>query len=168
MKEENIKLNKNTVRGFAGGLLIGLLITIVYVGVVVMPNANLEGIEQSLGVRPVPEIIPTVSAQSLDEFAQCLTEKDVVMYGAHWCPWCERQEQLFGFNKNGPLNSFEYIEYIECAEGAPSDWPYPVDKAKCGTEQITGYPTWKYNGETRSGLQELSSLASWTGCALSE
>jgi len=30
-----------------------------------------------------------------DEFAQCLTDKGVKMYGAYWCPHCQAQKALF-------------------------------------------------------------------------
>ena len=32
----------------------------------------------------------------IDTFAKCLASKDVVVYGAYWCPHCQNQKKLFG------------------------------------------------------------------------
>src|ERR1700676_5160220 len=42
-----------------------------------------------------------------DAFAQCLTTKQVKMYGLYWCTHCAEQERMFG-------SSFKYVTYIEC------------------------------------------------------
>ncbi len=82
-----------------------------------------------------------------DEFAQCLTERGAVMYGAEWCRYCKRQKEMFG-------SSFEFINYVEC----------PEDQQICDQEGVKGYPTWIINGEVYRGLQDFSTLATATGC----
>lgn len=90
-----------------------------------------------------------------DSFAQCLTEKNVKMYGAWWCPHCQNQKKLFG-------KSFDFIEYIECS--------VPGSQAMnelCKQAGIQGYPTWEFgDGNRMSGEQSLQTLAEKTGCTL--
>jgi len=45
-------------------------------------------------------------ALALDSFAQCLAQKEVTMYGADWCPHCQKQKQLFG-------KSAKYLPYVD-------------------------------------------------------
>jgi hypothetical protein len=90
-----------------------------------------------------------------DEFAKCLTEAGVKMYGAYWCSHCQNQKDMFG-------NSWNYINYIECSlpnRGGQTSF--------CTQAGIGGYPTW----ETQSGerfARELTfeQLSQLSGCAL--
>jgi glutaredoxin len=84
-----------------------------------------------------------------DSFAKCLTENGLKMYGTEWCGYCKQQKELFG-------SSFEYIDYTDC----------DVDSATCSAEGVGGYPTWKINGESYPGVQQLARLAQLTGCEL--
>lgn len=86
------------------------------------------------------------------ELAQCLTDKGAKMYGAFWCGACAEQKKLFG-------NTFKYIEYIEC--DARGDDPQPE---LCQIEGISGYPTWKINGQTLTGVRSFEQLAGVAGC----
>ncbi|MBI4140828.1 hypothetical protein HY485_03240 [Candidatus Woesearchaeota archaeon] len=84
----------------------------------------------------------------------CLSEKNVVMYGTYWCPHCKEQKALFG-------ESFERIKYIECAE---KDNPRQ-QTAECKIAGIKQYPTWiKDTGDRITGTQSLESLKEWAGC----
>jgi hypothetical protein len=89
-----------------------------------------------------------------DQLAECLTEKGAVMYGAYWCSNCERQKLDFG-------SSFQYINYVECAEGDPEGKAQPQ---VCEEKGITGYPTWIADGQKLVGRQPLNKLAELTGC----
>jgi len=86
-----------------------------------------------------------------DTFAQCLTEKDVTMYGTDWCSHCKNQKKMFG-------KSFKYVNYVDC------DW----NKDECLKAGVSGYPTWKINGTNYPGEQPLYRLASLSGCDLIE
>jgi hypothetical protein len=86
------------------------------------------------------------------ELAQCLTDKDVKMYGAFWCGACENQKKLFG-------SAFKEINYIECDERGENAQP-----EVCDLEGITSYPTWSINGQKNSGVKSLKSLATAAGC----
>ncbi len=89
-----------------------------------------------------------------DTFAQCLTEKGVVMYGAYWCPHCANQKKLFG-------SSFKYVTYVECDPGGKNPQP-----DLCQQKGVTSYPTWEINGEVESGEIPLPVLAEKSGCTL--
>jgi hypothetical protein len=91
-----------------------------------------------------------------DEFAQCLTDNGVKMYGTWWCSHCQNQKELFG-------NSFEKINYIECSNKAREI------KQECKDAGVEGFPTWQFvDGSLASGEQSLESLAEKSGCALPE
>lgn len=100
-------------------------------------------------------VTTTTTVANLDAFAKCLTEKDVKMYGAYWCPHCENNKKAFG-------DSWQYVTYVECAvEGQPQ-----VQTAACTVAGIEGYPTWIVDGEKYPGEQTLQNLAKLTGCTL--
>lgn len=83
-----------------------------------------------------------------DALAQCLKNKNVVMYGAAWCPHCQNQRAAFG-------QSFQFVPYVEC----------PDNVSLCQTKGIEGYPTWIFpDGSRLVGEQQLDILASHAGC----
>lgn len=89
-----------------------------------------------------------------DDFAQCLSNAGVTMYGAWWCPHCEIQKDLFG-------NAFDNVTYIECSTAARTM------NQTCKDAGIEGYPTWEFSdGSRASGEQTLETLAEKSGCAL--
>ena len=89
-----------------------------------------------------------------NEFAQCLTDSSVTMYGAWWCSHCESQKDLFG-------SSFGNVNYVECSNASRG-----MNKT-CKDAGITGYPTWEFADGTRvGGEQSFSELASQSGCEL--
>lgn len=86
----------------------------------------------------------------LDDFAKCLTEKKVIMYGAVWCPHCQAQKKLFS-------DSFRYVSYVEC----------PDNPQKCMDAKVTGYPTWiASNGQRLEGESDLTAIAKLSDCDL--
>lgn len=92
-----------------------------------------------------------------DEFAKCLTENGVKMYGAYWCPHCKNQEELFG-------SSWKYVDYVECS------LPNKAGQTqRCRSERINGYPTWEFQGGERvEGELSLQQLSEKSGCSLGE
>lgn len=89
-----------------------------------------------------------------DDFAKCLTEKNVKEYGAFWCPKCAEQKKIFG-------KSFQYVTYIECDARGSNAQP-----ELCQKEGITGYPTWKINNTFYPGVRSLEELSEKSGCNL--
>ncbi len=96
----------------------------------------------------------TNTGKNYDVFAQCLTDKGAVMYGAAWCTHCKEQKEILG-------DSFKYIKYVEC----------PDNTKICLDKGIEGYPTWLFGTSTKkvegfdknTTMQELSDA---TGCVL--
>ena len=89
-----------------------------------------------------------------DEFAQCLNDSRVTMFGAFWCPHCQQQKEAFG-------NSFKLINYVECSNSDRSQ------NTLCDSENIDGYPTWEFaDGTRRGGFIPLETLADLSGCSL--
>ncbi|HBD25097.1 MAG: hypothetical protein A2566_02320 [Candidatus Zambryskibacteria bacterium RIFOXYD1_FULL_40_13] len=92
-----------------------------------------------------------------DGFAQCLTERGAIFYGAFWCPHCQDQKAEFS-------RSVKYVPYVECST--------PDGKSQlqvCKDAGIVTYPTWQFNASTTDrilGKVEMSTLAEKTGCAL--
>lgn len=86
---------------------------------------------------------------SLDSFAICLKEKGLTMYGAKWCPHCQREKKAFG-------DSFKYIPYVEC----------PDQPKICLDLKVDSYPTWIFpDGRRLVGEQGLGNLSKMSGCS---
>jgi glutaredoxin len=86
----------------------------------------------------------------LDDFAKCLTGKNVTMYGAAWCSHCQNTKRTFG-------SSFQYINYVEC----------PQNAQLCLDKGVNGYPTWILGDGTKlEGEQSLTDLSEKTSCQL--
>lgn len=85
-----------------------------------------------------------------DDFAQCLTDNSVTMYGAEWCHFCKQQKQLFG-------KSFQFVTYVEC----------PQNQQLCDEKGVEGYPTWiTKDNQLYYGVQSREFLSSISGCTL--
>ena len=95
-------------------------------------------------------IQPKNSNKNYDEFAKCLAQKKITMYGAKWCSHCLDEKKAFG-------NSFQYVPYVECSD----------DPQKCIDMNITGTPTWIFSNEKRFvGKQGLEKLSAESDCPL--
>jgi hypothetical protein len=93
---------------------------------------------------------PKQNDLGLDDFAKCLADKNLVMYGAYWCSHCQAQKKLFG-------TSVQYLKYIECTQ----------ETKLCTEKEITGYPTWiAADGQRYEGEQSLQKLSEITSCPL--
>ena len=79
----------------------------------------------------------------LDNFAQCLTEKGAVMYGASWCQYTNGQKAMFG-------NSMKFIDYRDFTKN----------------KEVKITPTWFIGGKKYENAQSLDKLASITGCVI--
>ena len=90
-----------------------------------------------------------------DNFASCLTENDVKMYGAYWCPHCANQKDMFG-------TSFDYVNYVECS------LPNRAGTTQiCQDEGIKIYPTWEFaDGSRTEGVMALEKLSRLSGCSM--
>lgn len=84
-----------------------------------------------------------------DEFATCLSENGAIFYGTEWCGFCQQQKAMFG-------KSMKNINFIDCDQ----------NRNLCMSEGITGYPTWKINGQLYPGLQSIDKLSDLSGCEI--
>jgi hypothetical protein len=98
-----------------------------------------------------------IAAAELDKkaFADCISASGAKYYAAHWCPYCKKQNQMFG-------RDWVFLPYIECSAKTGR-----TQLARCS--HISGYPTWIFPevGE-RSGVQSFGELERYTGCRLAE
>ena len=85
--------------------------------------------------------------QNLDEFAECLTDKWVVVYTMTTCGYCQKQKAMFG-------NSWEKIQEINCSETPNECWG------------IQGVPARNIDGEFVYWLQSFEKLAELSNCEL--
>ena len=54
-------------------------------------NATADAVEQN------SEQVTTINSEGGEvSLAQCLTEKEVIMYGTEWCSHCKNQKAMFG------------------------------------------------------------------------
>jgi len=97
-----------------------------------------------------PEITTSCSPQKV-KFAKFLSENNIKMYSAYWCPHCHDQKQLFG------KKAVKELTIIECAQDG-KDNKYKL----CREKQIDGFPSWEIKGEIYSGVKDLNDLAIMT------
>ncbi|MBS3072976.1 C2H2-type zinc finger protein [Candidatus Pacearchaeota archaeon] len=126
-------VNKKKMRNWAVFIVIILVIV---------------GVAYFLAFKPV-------TPGKYDDFAQCLTDNNVTMYGAWWCNHCQDQKDLFG-------DSWQYVNYIECST-PDGNAQLPV----CTNAGIGGYPTWELsNGSRIDRVLTLKYLSQITNCTL--
>ena len=91
----------------------------------------------------------------LNAFAQCLSARQIKMYGAYWCPHCADQKEVFG-------SAFQYVAYVECGiKGSRAEAP------ECLQAGVKRFPTWQFaDGEPKEGMMQLKALSEKTGCSL--
>ncbi len=90
-----------------------------------------------------------------DAFANCLTEKQIKMYGLYWCTHCAEQKEMFG-------ESFKHVTYVECGIKGSKD-----EEPVCKEAGIKNFPTWQFpDGSRKEGTQPLQLLSEQTGCSL--
>lgn len=84
----------------------------------------------------------------MEEFAICLSQNELTMYGTDTCPYCQQQKAMFG-------DAFKYVDYRNCE----------INPEVCEEMSIEGYPTWIKGEQRLSGVQEISTLGDVAGCA---
>jgi len=90
-----------------------------------------------------------------DEFAKCLSTKQVKMYGLYWCPHCIEQKEKFG-------KAFQYVPYVECAiKGSRELTP------ECKAAGVKLFPSWQFGTNPPvEGIFPMQELSDKTGCSL--
>ena len=82
-----------------------------------------------------------------NEFAQCLTDKGVIVYGNDFCQYTAKQLNFFGKSK-------KYLNYVKCIE----------NKELCDSKGVDTTPTWEINGKMYEQVQSLERLKELSGC----
>jgi len=117
-------------------------LTLAMLGLVILPVI----IWAKLSFRPE-------TAGEYDSLAKCLTEKNVVMYGAYNCSHCQAQKRAFG-------DSWQYVTYVECSIVGLSE-----QAQACIDAGVNVYPTWIFgNGEKLESEVNLKQLAIKSEC----
>lgn len=93
-------------------------------------------------------LVKPATAQTAASLAYHLKQAGAKMYGAFWCPMCQRQIQVFG-------DAFSQVPHIECYPNGGNGALNP----QCEKAGIQGYPTWVINGRTYRGLKSIEQLA---------
>lgn len=96
-----------------------------------------------IGFFVVSAIINNAKPGYYDDFARCLSEKGMVIYGAEWCTYTAAQKQMFG-------KSFEFINYQDYTT----------------VSGISTTPTWEFENERYPRVQTFEKLSELTDCEL--
>ena len=82
-----------------------------------------------------------------DDFAKCLNDNGVVVYGNDYCSYTNQQLNFFGKSK-------QYLNYVKC-----------VDNEKlCNDKGVDITPTWEINGKMYEQVQSFEALSSLSDC----
>ena len=124
-------------------LKLGIIFAIIIIAVI-----SLVFVQRTTKARAEPSVF--------DDFAKCLTDNGVKMYGAFWCPHCNNQKEMFG-------NSWKFVNYIECS------LPSRAQNDLCKNAGIQAYPTWEFSDGNRIERElTFESLSKNSNCKLPE
>ena len=133
------------------GFIIAL--TVLIGGLIWSNNVDpSNAIDVSNNTEKIAPAITTSSSYQKVNFAKFLTENNIKMYSAYWCPHCHDQKQLFG------KKAAKELTIIECAQDGKDN-----QHKLCKEKEIEGFPSWEINGEIYSGVKNLNDLAIMTG-----
>ncbi len=133
------------------GFIIAL--TVLIGGLIWSNNVDpSNAIDISNNPEKVSPAITTSSSPQKVKFAKFLSDNNIKMYSAYWCPHCHDQKQLFG------KEAVKELTIVECAQDG-KDNQYKL----CREKQIEGFPSWEINGEIYSGVKNLNDLAIISG-----
>ena len=93
-------------------------------------------------------------APDLVQFAKDLAAEGVIYYGAHWCPACTEQKELFADGKDN-------LPFVEVTNSDRTLNQIGIN------ENITQFPTWVFpDGSRLVGVQTLETLSQESGVAI--
>lgn len=132
--------------------LIAIFSVILISGAIFLANlVNNEGGLASL----TDSYNPAEVGDEMVELVDCLAEEGLVIYGARWCPACNRLIEPFG--------GYEIVDpiYVECSESHGTK----QEVERCHRETKTEYvPEIQINGELYEGSNFPQDFARELGC----
>ncbi len=110
-------------------------------------------------IVPIPDSevasIEEEKALVLEDFAKCLAEKEIKLYGTAWDGHTYAQKELFGPAK-------KHLIYIECISEEGGEL-----SQECHRADIKGFPLWEFpENNTILGKTSLEALSEISGCPL--
>jgi len=96
--------------------------------------------------EPTPELIAEEEITP-DSLANCLREKNAILYTSSDCDNSMKQEGFFG-------DSVIVLNLVDCE----------IESERCKAESISKYPTWVFNNIKYVGVQTLAELAELSEC----
>ena len=84
---------------------------------------------------------------STTALAEHLTQTGAKMYGTYWCPYCNKQEEMFG-------SAIQKVQVIECDPKGDDAKPQ-----ECAKANVSSFPTWEIKGKLYRGMRSLEELA---------
>ncbi len=87
------------------------------------------------------------AAHTIEDFAKCLKDSGIIMYGVDTCDFCAQQKRRFGA-------AFDHIEYVNCQ----------FNQEFCTENGITNFPSWKIGDTVKVGVLSFSELETLTNC----
>ncbi len=134
---------------------IAVIVVLAGLGIVFLSSNKID--EDKVADTTENGSVAGVSTQDDSEIdkealAKYMSEKGAVMFGSEYCGHCSAQKEDFG-------DSFEYIDYVECGESTNPN--YNLDE--CNANELSGVPTWIYQGKQYPGHQSLQKLAEIVG-----
>jgi hypothetical protein len=133
-------------------LIIGLIGLFIAWAVIYL---NLKNIESQLlaAIVQIEKLSQRSESSSLENFAQCLTQKGIKLYGSSRDAYTQEQKAMFG-------RAVNYLPYIECIEPESKELLF-----ECQVKDIKTFPTWEFtNKERKSGILSLEELKELSGC----
>lgn len=97
-------------------------------------------------IKSTPPAPPATTA-----LAEHLTNTGAKLYGTYWCPYCNKQEELF-------KDAIKKVQVVECDPKGENAQPQ-----LCNAARVSSYPTWEINGKMHRGVRSLEELAVLSG-----
>jgi glutaredoxin len=113
--------------------------------------ATVLGKSEASKPEPVPSAQLIKSSPAQLALINHLNSVGAKLYATYWCPYCMRQQELFG-------EAARKLQIVECDPNGKNAQP-----AACTSANVSSYPTWEINGKQYPGMRSLDELALLSG-----
>lgn len=133
-------------------LIIALIGLFIFLAMVFTHLKNIEA-QLSASIVQFERFLQENETDSLKNFAQCLSQKGIKLYGSSQNVETKKQKAIF-------QKAVNYLTYIECLEPDSKELLF-----ECQLEGIKIFPTWEFpNKERKTGILSLEELKELSGC----